>query len=206
MDEKRKGHGTSAWPRLLALAACFFLGMVLGQVAAARVPGETGEELASYLRSYVSLSPSCSPRVVLSTLALYLRDPLLAALLGFASLGVVLLPCMTVACGFFLSFSVCCFTAAFGREGVLLALAVFGLRCAVTLPCYFLLAVPAWQTAAALADASFGRGRRREPIVYGPPWRRRILFCAGILLAGVCVDLYLSPWLLRQVLERVLQL
>lgn len=204
MDGKRKGRGASSWPRLLALALCFFLGTVLGQVVAGRVPAETGEELTAYLRGYIALEPSCSPQVVLSALVLYLRYPLLAVLLGFASVGVALLPCFTAAYGFFLSFSVCCFTAAFGEEGVLLALAVFGLRCAVTLPCYFLLAVPAWQTAGALADASFGRGRRREPIVYGRPWRRRVAVCGAVLLAGMCADLYFSPWLLRQALERVL--
>lgn len=197
----------SPLPRLLALALCFFLGTILGQVAAGRVPSEAVEELTAYLRSYVTLETSCSPQVVLSALVLYLRYPLLAVLLGFASVGVVLLPCVTAAYGFFLSFSVCCFTMAFGTEGVLLALAVFGLRCAVTMPCYFLLAVPAWQTAAGLAAASFGgRGRRREPIVYGPPWRRRVAVCTAVLLSGMCVDLYLSPWLLRQALERALGL
>ena len=69
----------------------------------------------------------------------------------------VLLPCVTAAYGFFLSFSVCCFTAAFGVDGVLLALAVFGLRCMVTLPCYFLLAAASWGTSAGLAAVSFGR-------------------------------------------------
>ena len=73
--------------------------------------------------------------MVLSALVLYFRYPLLAFLLGFASIGIVLLPCLTVAFGFFLSFSVCCFTAAFGPGGVLVALAVFGLRCLVTRPC-----------------------------------------------------------------------
>ena len=124
--------------------------------------------------------------------------------MGFASIGVVLLPAVTAAFGFFLSFSVSCFTAAFGGDGVLLALAVFGLRCAVTLPCYFLLAVPAWRNAADLALASFGGGRRTAPVVYGQPWWSRVAVCAGILLAGVCLELFCSPWLLRLVLDRIL--
>lgn len=57
---------------------------------------------------------------------LYIRYPLLAFFLGFASIGVVLLPCAALAFGFFLSFSVCCFTASFGGDGVVLALAVLG--------------------------------------------------------------------------------
>lgn len=204
MDWKIKEGGPPQWPQLLFLALCFLLGTILGQVLAARVPPEAGQELTEYLQSYVSLEAECSPRVVLTALVLYFRYPLAALLLGFASIGVVLLPGVTAAFGFFLSFSVCCFTAAFGKEGVLLALALSGLRCAVTLPCYFLLAVPAWRTAGSLAGASFGRGRRVGRIVYGPEWWRRAAVCGGVLLAGAAADLYCGPWLLQRALEQVL--
>ncbi|MEG1593267.1 MAG: hypothetical protein RR350_02570, partial [Oscillibacter sp.] len=129
-------------PRLVLLALFFFIGVILGQVLSARVPDATGDELTRYLTDYISLgdAPAVTAKTALSAFVIYFRYPLLAFLLGFASVGLVLLPVTTVAYGFFLSFSVCCFTAAFGGEGVLLALAVFGLRCLMTLPCYFLLA------------------------------------------------------------------
>ena len=98
-----------------------------------------------------------TPQAMLSALVLYYRYPLFAVLLGFAYIGVALLPCLTAEFGFSLSFSVCCFPVSFGGNGVLLALAVFGVRCAVTLPVFFLLAVPAWGNSAALALASLGR-------------------------------------------------
>ena len=193
-------------PRLLLLALFFAAGVLLGQVLAGWVPDATGEELRRYLEDYVRLGGGTapSPRAVLSTLVIYFRYPLLAFGLGFASIGVALLPCVTVAYGFFLSFSVCCFTAAFGADGVLLALAVFGLRCAVTLPCYFLLAAPSWGTAAGLAAVSFGSGRRTAPGVYGRACWIRLGACCLALLAGVCVDVLLSPVLLRLMLERIL--
>ena len=193
-------------PRLLLLALFFAAGVLLGQVLAGWVPDATGEELRRYLEDYVRLGGGTapSPRAVLSTLVIYFRYPLLAFGLGFASIGVALLPCVTVAYGFFLSFSVCCFTAAFGADGVLLALAVFGLRCAVTLPCYFLLAAPSWGTAAGLAAVSFGSGRRTAPVVYGRACWIRLGACCLALLAGVCVDVLLSPVLLRLMLERIL--
>lgn len=192
--------------RLLLLALCFFLGVIFGQVLAGRVPDATGDELTRYLTDYVQLSgePDLTARTVLSAAVIYFRYPLIAFLLGFASVGVVLLPCVTVAFGFFLSFSVSCFTAAFGSDGVLLALAVFGLRCAVTLPVFFLLAVPSWGTSAALATLSFGRGRRCAPVDYGRSWWLRLVVCSAVLLAGVCVDLFISPWFLRLMLERIL--
>ena len=98
----------------------------------------------------------------------------------------------------------CCFTASFGANGVLLALAVLGLRCAVTLPCYFLLAASSWGTAAGLAAVSFGSGRRTAPVVYGRACWVRLGACCLALLAGACVDLLLSPVLLRLMLERIL--
>lgn len=208
MNWKKQGRdGQSApLPRLVLLALCFLGGVLLGQVLSGRVPDATGEELGRYLTDYLRLDGGTerTAAAALSAAVIYFRYPLLAFLLGFTSLGVLLLPCVTTAYGFFLSFSVCCFTAAFGADGVLLALAVFGLRCAVTLPCYLLLAAPAWGTSAALASLSFGKGRRAAPVVYGRSCWVRFGVVMAALLMGMCVDLFLSPWLLQLVLERIL--
>lgn len=189
--------------QLLFLALFFFAGIVLGQVFSSRVPDAAGDELTRYLTTFLKLEEkSLSPRAALSAAVLYYRYPLAAFLLGFASIGILLLPLTAGAFGFFLSFSVCCFTAAFGPDGVLLALAVFGLRCAVTLPCFFLLAVPSLERSAALACLSLGAGR--APVVYGREWWSRLAVAAGVLLAGMCAELMLTPWFLRQLLERML--
>ena len=192
--------------RLLFLALFFLAGVLLGQVLAGKVPDGTGGELTRYLTDYVYLYGQTAPesRAFWETVVIYFRYPLLAVFLGFTSVGVVLVPVVAAAFGFFLSFSVSCFTAAFGGEGVLLALAVSGLRCAVTLPCFFLLAVPSWQTSWALAGLSLGRGQRCAPVVYGRVWWLRAGLAAAVLLAGVCADHALSPVLLRLALERVL--
>ena len=192
--------------RLLFLALFFLGGILLGQVLAGKVPDGTGDELTRYLTDYVYLYGQTAPegRAFWETVVIYFRYPLLAVFLGFTSVGVVLLPVVAVAFGFFLSFSVSCFTAAFGGEGVLLALAVSGLRCALTLPCFFLLAVPSWQTSWALAGLSLGRGQRCAPVVYGRVWWLRAGLAAAVPLAGVCADHALSPVLLRLALERVL--
>lgn len=191
--------------RLLFLALFFFSGVILGQVFSRHVPDAAGDELSRYLTDFLKVeNGDPSARAALSAAWLYFRYPLSAFLLGFASIGVLLLPLISGAFGFFLSFSVCCFTAAFGPDGVLLALAVFGLRCAVTLPCYFLLAVPSLERSFALACLSFGGGRRAAPVVYGREWWTRLGVLSGVLLAGMCADLTLTPWFLRQLLERML--
>ncbi len=203
--KKRSGLEWERLPfRLLFLALFFLGGIFLGQVSAGRVPAAAGEELDRYLSDYLQIGGETTPQVALTAAVLYFRYPLAAFLLGFASIGVVLLPMLTGAFGFFLSFSVCCFTAAFGSDGVLLALAVFGLRCAVTLPCYFLLAVPSWEASATLAALSFGRGKRSAPVVYGRDWWARLGMVSAALLAGMCAELMLSPEFLQILLERLM--
>ena len=99
--------GAHSGPGTMAL---FFLaGVLLGQVLSGRVPDTTGDELRRYLEDYVRLGGEGAPTVqtALSALVIYFRYPLFAFLLGFASIGVVLLPCVTAAYGFFLSFSAC---------------------------------------------------------------------------------------------------
>ena len=189
---------------LLLLALFFFVGVVLGQVVAARMPVSAGDELERYLHHFVALEEPVSLRAVLPAVVLYFRYPLLAFFLGFASVGLVLLPCVAVAFGFFLSFSVSCFVAVFGKDGIPVALAVSGIRCAVTLPCFFALAVPSWKASAALAHFASGKGRRSAPVIYGRVCWLRLVVCVGILLAGLCLDLFVSPWFLKVALERVL--
>lgn len=192
--------------RLIVLAGCFLLGVLLGQVLVKRIPESIAEELSRYLSDYLTVSETAgrSAKTLLSALMIYFRYPALAFLLGFASVGLVLLPLLSVAYGFFLSFSVCCFTAAFGTSGILLTLSVFGIRCLVTLPCYFFLAVPSLETSAALAAASFGRGKRAAPVTYGSAWWLRSCAVALILLTGSLTEFLFVPVLVRLVLARVL--
>ena len=192
--------------RFWILCVCFLLGMAAAYPARRSISTDALAQLGAYVQSYAQLADGRSqqPVSVLSAAAAYLRYPLLAFLFGLSAAGVALIPLLCAAQGFFLSFSVCCFTAAFGVDGVLLALAVFGLRCMVTLPCYFLLAAASWGTSAGLAAVSFGRGRRTAPVVYGRACWVRFGACCLALLAGVCAELFLSPVLLRLMLERIL--
>lgn len=199
----RRQRGGTEVPRLLFLAAFFLLGLVLGQVVALRVPQDTLAELEAYLTEFIHLEKLPLSDTVGSTLVLYFRYPLLAFLLGFASIGIVFLPLTGFAFGFFLSFSVCCFTAIFGSGGVALALAIFGFRCALTIPGFFLLAVPSLGASGTLAGVG-KKGRRAMPVVYGKDCWLRLAVVCGVLLAGVLIDLMISPYLLDLALGRIL--
>ena len=190
-------------PRLLLLALFFLAGVLLGQVLSGRVPDTTGDELRRYLEDYVRLGGEGAPTVqtALSALVIYFRYPLFAFLLGFASIGVVLLPCVTAAYGFFLSFSVCCFTAAFGGAGALLAMAVFGIRSLASVPGFFLLAVPALRSAALRSPLPFGRGKRVASAGNDTGRWKGLCAVSAALLAALLLESALSSGLLRLVWE-----
>lgn len=202
MKGKKQTRGGRASFLTLCLGLFFLGGILIGRTCSFATAEPAGQELTSYLRDYLSLESERSCKTAVSALILYFRYPLLALLLGSSTLGIILLPLASSAFGFSLSFAVNCFAAAFGSSGVLLALAIFGVRCLISLPCFFLMAVPAWANAAALT--SFGRCHRAAPVLHGRVLWRRTAFCAAALLVGTGFEWFCSPWLLRLVLEKIL--
>ncbi len=189
-------------PGLVCLAAFFFVGIVLGQVLSGLISEQTCGEIETYLSGYLRLQEEpFGAEGIFTGLWLYLRYPLAAFLLGFSAIGVLLLPFLSVAFGFFLSFSVCCFTAAFGLQGVFLAVGVMGIRCLATLPCYFWMASSAWRSAVSLARASQGRGRWSAVSAGG--WRKAV-WMVFFLCAAMILDLWVSPYFIRGLLEQIL--
>ena len=202
--DHRKGGQTSLLLQLFLLVLCFLVGVLLGQFLAGRLPKSVGTELDGYLEHYFRIEDESSWKHIGAVLLQYFRYPLIVVLLGFASVGIIFIPGITFFVGFLLSFSVSCFVAVFGAKGVLLAAAAMGLRCLITVPCYFIVAVPAWGRSAALAGLSFGRGRRASAIVYGREWRRVVILCLFVLLIGACLDLFCTPEMLNWALNRTL--
>jgi stage II sporulation protein M len=203
-----KKDRVSFWLRLVLLAAFFAAGVILGRVLSDRAPEGTAAELAKYLTGYFSLEQTeeLSAKSILSALLIYFRYPLLAFLFGLVAAGIVLLPVLSAAFGFFLSFSVCCFTAAFGQSGVLLALSAIGIRCFVTMPCFFYLAVPSMERAWMLAGASFSKGKRLSRPAYSSNLWLRLGIASALLLAGSMAELFLTPFLLHLALSKILSL
>lgn len=197
------GSGDRSFFLCLGMLAVFFLaGAVLGQVLARRTPELVDAELVQYLTDYCTLDTdeTSTGLVFLSALLIYFRYPFAAFLLSFAAPGAVLLPLVSAVFGFFLSFSVCCFAGTFGNMGILLAVAVFGLRCIVSLPCFFLLAVPALQRSSlALAGIFTGKGKRVLKPRQGAEQWLGLAILAAILLAGALAEVFIPPALLQKV-------
>lgn len=187
--------GQDDWLCLLLLAFFFACGIFLGQALSARWAAETAWELREYLEGYLALPEEKEFWETLpSALFLYFRGPLLVFFLGYLGVGALLLPLSTLALGFSLSFAVCCFAAAFGRAGVLLAAAAFGIRSLVSVPGCLLLAVPS------LRSAGCRIFHKRMENNAGR-WKR-LLAVSTALLAGLLLESALSPGMLRLVWER----
>lgn len=186
-------------PALVLVCLLLVLGAVLGFAVCRAVPQQDRQELSDYLHQYAQATtdgrgPSAS---ALSVAAAYFRYPLAAALLGLTAAGLVLLPVLSVAQGFFLSFSVGCFARALGRGGVYLALAAFGPRCLFVLPCTLLLTVQGLSAAARRRDG------QKVRLTEGAYWRR-VGLCGLILLIGAALELTFGPRLLQWVIARTL--
>ena len=181
---------------LLIVCISFLLGMLLAYPARRGIGDETLSQLGIYVRSYAQLSEDRVQQSVsiLSAAAAYLRYPLLAFLCGLSAAGIVLIPLLCGAQGFFLSFSAFCFAASLGREGVLLALAVLGVRCLFVLPCMLY-----------LSDTGFSRASRMlaKKRAAGDPinWRM-LLFCVFVLLTGTVVECAIVPKFFALILTR----
>ena len=184
--------------RSLLLALFFVLGIVCGYVYSGRCALGTGEELRRYFEGYLDAQTrrGVTAEAAAQTLACFLRAPVLAFLLGFASLGVAAIPLLCAAEGFVASFSLFCFAAALGRQSFAVLPALFALRLLFVLPCTLLLGTAALEKSCALALLSWGGGKRARPIVYGTAYWYRFAACCVCLLIGCALELWLTPLLL----------
>lgn len=168
--------------RLMVLCAFFAVGIICGQLAQ---HAAAGGELTDYLRAYAGMvaqngitQPSL-PRVA----AAYLREPLIILLLGSCTFGAAAIPLVCAWQGFTLSFAVACFAGSMGRDGVLLSLAAFGLRCLVVLPCTLLIA--RWAFDKALCRLRGGTADTKQ--------RGSIIVALVLLLLGAVLEATLVP-------------
>ena len=174
--------------RIYRQALFFSIGVLLGQVLAFFLTGTVSAEL----RRYLFAVPVPEGRVpvtggtVLLTSAAYLFYPLLAAVLGWCFGGGGLLCGVSAGFGCSLSFSVGCFAAALGRRGIGFAAAALGIRCLITIPCFFATVGSGRQSRSPGAPAGRqGRGNGIDVLPF------------LVLLAGIGAELWLTPKLLR---------
>lgn len=181
--------------RSLLLALFLLLGILAGYVLSGRCSDGAAGELRRYFDRYLASrhAAALSTEAVLRTLVCFLRAPVAAFLLGFASIGVLGLPLLFAAQGLTLSFSLFSFAGAMGRGAFLLLPALFAIRLLFVLPCTFLLGDAALEKSRDLAILSRFGGKRARPVVYGAAYWYRFAVCCVCLLIGSALELWLVP-------------
>ncbi|MBE6971045.1 MAG: hypothetical protein E7446_02865 [Ruminococcaceae bacterium] len=185
---------------LLLLCGFFLFGAMLGRIASGAVTQENVQQLHTYLLHYGQITQQPSDVIVscLSLLMAYYRYPLLVFLLGFCTVGIVLIPAVCMSQGFFLSFSIQCFAKAFGKSGVALALSALGVRCLFTVPCTLFLGL--WAAADSIQRMKHQKTIGRQDGQSAASYMLRLLGCLLLLLIGALVELFWVPDLINTVL------
>ena len=187
---------------LLVLCVFFIVGAGLGRLGHGYVTAANNEELARYICTYaelVSVSKNVAANIY-SVALLYFRYSIFYFLLGFLAAGVLLIPFTCAVQGFFLSFSISCFASSLGKDGVLLALSAFGIRCLFTLPCCFLLAT--WSFLAAKNRSTLSAGGKKGTRL-PPEYFWRFVICVIVLLVGSVLELSVVPRLFSLALAKI---
>ena len=192
------GAVDAAFVRCIGLAVCFFAGAMAGHMCAR---GLDAHDLSAYLEEF---SVAGSDVSLISCVLLYYGYVLLAFLLGFSSVGVILIPGLSSVLGFLSMYTLSCFTAAFGRSGIMLALSVLSVRLLFTLPCFLAVASSAWSMSGALAVMVLGKGKRTAAVHYDRSYFLLCLLCVVILTAGIFCERFITPVLFRLALERLM--
>lgn len=177
----------------------FLLGNALGHLCGGLIKDWQYQELGDFILSYAASSIGSHslplPRVVFS----YFRLPVAISLLGLAVCGTWIVPALVFGQGFFLAYSIHCYSVCLGRAGVLLAAAAFGIRCLFLLPCVFYLASRSLSRATCLRDGKTLRDCSSAGIRTSYP----LFFCFIALLIGCIIELSLVPRLIALVLPQI---
>ena len=198
--------GDGLIPVLAVTAACFLLGGLVGYLLASHIGGGGQESLAAYVEGF--LRAAQAGEITAPALASLVWDtvrwPLLALLLGFTALGLLGLPLLFAVRGFLLAFSIASFVRLFGGVGCLLALLVFGVSGALSVPVLFVLGVQGLLAARVLAGRVWGDGKTPPP--YGKLYFFRCGACAVALCVSLLLDCFVVPGLVSSLAGTFLSL
>ena len=191
--------------RALLLALFFLAGALAGHLCAVSWDVSAQDAMSGYLTDYCSLYDAGGVTISLgSCVALYFSYVTLAFLLGFASVGIVLIPFLSALFGFLTMYTISGFVCCFGRPGVVLAMGTLMVRLLFTLPCFFAMAGAAWPLSTELSMLSFGRGRRSSPVLYGSRYFLLFGLCVVVLTVGIFCERLLTPLLFQAALKGVI--
>ncbi|MCC8123731.1 MAG: hypothetical protein LIO58_09345 [Oscillospiraceae bacterium] len=183
-------------PGLAVLSFCFLAGGLIGVIVAAKAGGDGGASLSAYLTGFMQAAGDGEMKSppILSSLWELFRWPLLGCLLGFTAIGLIGIPVLFAARGFYLAFSIACFVRVFGQTGDLIAFLMFGITGLISVPVLFVLGTQSLHASMALA----GRMVRSErgAVHYDKAYWMRCIFCVFALCVCFLLEYLAVPAML----------
>ena len=190
-------RSASTWGRStqLAILGIFFSLGTLGGFSFSGWSGDSPELLDHLLAYFQSAGQGSGIEPSLwSSIWDLARWPLAAFLLGSTALGVVGIPLLLGARGFFLAYSASAFSRMFGLPGMAASLAAFGITAVVAVPVLFVLSADAFRQSLSrsFGERPFALDQRAQAL--SP--------CAGLLVLAVALQQTLMPALFTAVCSR----
>lgn len=189
---------------VLVLAALFLVGSYIGVRLSGSCDPLTQAALDAYLNDFCIVMEAGEPEISLSrTVALYSVHTGVVFLLGFSSLGVLLIPLLSAGLGFGATYTAACFVQTFDRSGIFPAMALLLPRLLFTLTTFLLLAGEAVPQAARIAWFTMRKGKCGGPVLRGKRYFVLFCVCLCLLLVGACFERAVTPILFRLAMEQV---
>lgn len=187
---------------VLLLAGFFLVGAFVGFQFSGACDPSAQRVLREYLHDFCTVLEAGEVEFSLpQSAALYFSYLFAVFLLGFSSLGILLIPLLSALFGFGTAFTIACFVETFARAGIYPALALLSLRLLFTLTSFLILAGEAVPQSGRIALMTLKRGR--QPVFRGN--RYFVLLAIGILflLVGLCCEKLLTPMLFRLAMKKI---
>lgn len=180
-------------------AALFCIGALAGAIASNYISSDNGVLLKGLFQ--VEGSAVFASRDFLAAFFGVISYHLLAVFLGFAVFGFVLLPLLAGVRGFMLSFVAAALIRTLGKGGFYIAFLRFGIPALISVPCFFILSVQAFNASAQLTGKFLYK--RASRIIYGTQYFRCCAFCAAALIIAAILEAYIAPLLAAMALARL---
>ncbi|MDR2665280.1 MAG: hypothetical protein LBC21_03250 [Oscillospiraceae bacterium] len=181
--------------RRLGAALCislFLCGCFAGAAAAGALsPGGLRDCLSGIAGALAEEAGAEGGAAYLSRLLSVCKYHIAAVFFGFSVLGVVCIPALAAARGFFLCFTVAALARSFGVSA--LTLGMFATCVAVSAPCFFILSVQSFSSSLSLLRAAAGRPSRARDEPFGSGFFVRCAMCVPALAGCALIDAMLIP-------------
>jgi len=167
-------------------------GVIVGSIAASLIDNDSATNLFSSLSVNNAVR---STEVFINSAFNILKYPILTFFLGFAPLGVAIIPVIIGIKGYFLAFAVGAIMKIYGTSGVLLSVSIFGFQALLLVPGLIVLATQCFSTAAVQARILL----RRQPSIAGSVFSKKFFLISGAcfftFISLILIEFFITPYL-----------